>query len=259
MRERVGPQAVPLLVEPAEPDAQDEDRDPRGDLVRRGEQHAREGRRVDEAQPLPQEREQHRTEQQLLDDRDEAGCEDEVQRECLGRPVRRGRDDERLRVDADDRRLHVGDKDRCQPKRCSRRDADTGGRRCPQPKVREPDLGPRPEQQEQRGCERAVLGGGEDRDLLRRELVEAPDRDGEDQGRADHGDVRDDEREERDEEDRPEPPARGDAVLELRDLYRRPVRRARSAASSTTWLKSEASGLGVRAKTPISATSSGIS
>src|SRR5205085_8142449 len=148
--------------------------------------------------------------------------------------------------------------DRNAPERCAGRDADPDLDGCADAEVGRTKLRPDAEQEDETERQREILRGGEDRDLLGGELVEASDRDREDATREQHGDVGKKEREHGAQQDRPEAPARKGGCGR-RDLYRSPVRRARSAASSTTSLHSEASGRGVRVKTPISATSSGIS
>jgi len=258
VRERVRPEAPPLLVQQRQAEAEHEDRQPGRDLVREREQGAGQHGGVGEPHPLAEQAEQDDAEEQLLDHAHDARTEDEVDDEPGQRAVRGGRDDERLRVRPDDRGLRVRDDDRQPPQRDTSGDGQPRSDRGGETEVDWVELRPGSQQQDQSQPQRDVLRDGEDRDLLGRQLVEMADRDREEASGNQDRDVREEEREDRAEEDRPEAPTRGGRVGR-RDLYRSPVRRARSAASSTTSLQSDASGLGLRVKTPISATSSGIS
>ena len=160
---------------------------------------------------------------------------------------------------ADDGGLGVRDHDLREPERSPGPEAHPERDRRPDAQLGGPDLWPGPQEQQEHGGEGAVLGDGDDRDLGRQELIEMAEWDLERDRGGEHSGVGGDERRERHQNDRPEAPAPGGGWSCLGDLYRRPVRRARRAASSTTWLKSEESGLGVRVKTPISATPSGTS
>jgi hypothetical protein len=133
---------VALLVEVREDHPEREHREPGCDLVREREEHARRHRGVHEPHALPEQREQHDAEEELLHDGDETGAEREVDDEPREGAVRRGGHDEGLRVRPDDLRLRVRDDDREQPQTGPRPHAERGVHRRSRPKVREAKLRP---------------------------------------------------------------------------------------------------------------------
>lgn len=208
MRERVRPEAVPLLVEVREPQAEREHRQPCRHLVREGEESARQDGRNGERHPLTQQAEEDRTEEELFDDGDEAGAEDQIDEQPGERAVSRRCDEERLGVRADHLGLRVRDDDREEPEGDAGREPELGADRGRRPEVARPELRPGTQQDDQADAEGEVLCCRQDADLLRCELVEMAERDREDAGGDEDGEVREEEGSDGTEEDRPEAPAR---------------------------------------------------
>ena len=176
--------------------------------MRDREQRTGHHRGIDEAHPLAQQREQDHPEEELFDHGDDARAEHEVDDQSGQRRMARGGDDERLGMRAHDRRLEVRDGDRQQPQADAHGRTELGPDRRGQAEVRRPEPRQGPQQDDQAEPEGEVLPRREDPDLLRGELVEVADRDGECARDREHGHVRKQEGGDGAHEHRPEPPAR---------------------------------------------------